>query len=228
MTRNAMMPLFAAALTLTLTTATPARATIISGAVTGGTALTAGGTFVKLTRPLNNPIGPANTVGQDNFQSPDLFGFDEDQNILIGSALAVDVGTAPAAGTVVASHYIFFDPLAAETMIGTVNFDSDVIAIFTSTGTLLASDFLDTSVNFRNPNLRGLEPAQGDSVTITGPRQITFNSFASSPGDYIRVLTQFSPGAVPTGTPEPGTVSLLGLGLAAIAGSVRRRRRTAR
>src|SRR3954452_13786392 len=105
----------------------PATATIINGVVTGGSAQSAGGIFVKLTVPLANPLGPPNSVGDDNFQSPNLFGFDEDQNILLTAPLTLDVGTSPIpAGTTVASHYIFFDPGPTLHMIGTVNFDSTV------------------------------------------------------------------------------------------------------
>ncbi len=68
---------------LTVAISVPARATIISGTVTGGIAQTAGGTFVKLTVPLHNLFGTADSVGNDNFQSPNRFGFDEDQNILL-------------------------------------------------------------------------------------------------------------------------------------------------
>jgi hypothetical protein len=64
----------------------------------------------------------------------------------------------------------------------------------TSTTNLAASDFLaNTGVNYLNPGARGLE--FGDSVTISGARQILFDTFASSPGDYVRVLTEFSPTA---------------------------------
>jgi len=215
---------FFIAAALPLLVAQPAMATIVGGTVTGGTAFTAGGTFVKLTPPLANPFGPPNSVGNDTFQSPNLYGFDEDQNILIASPLAVDVGTAPAAGTIVASHYVFFDPGPAQHIIGTVNFDSDVIAVITSTGTLAASDFLaKTGVNYLNPTARGLEP--GDSVTISGPRQILFDTFASSPGDYVRVLTQFSPAAA--AVPEPGGRSLLGIGFAGLMAFFVRHRRSA-
>jgi hypothetical protein len=204
---------FSIAAALSLLAAQPTMATIVGGTVTGGTAFTAGGTFVKLTPPLTNLFGPPDSVGNDNFQSPNLFGFDEDQNILIGTALAVDVGSAPRAGTIVASHYVFFDPGPSQHIIGTVNFDSDVIAVVTSTGTLAASDFLaKTGVNYLNPSARGLEP--GDSVTISGPRQILFDTFASSPGDYVRVLTQFSPAA--STIPEPGGKSMLGIGFASL------------
>jgi hypothetical protein len=203
---------FAVAL-LAFAVSVPACATIISGTVTGGTAFTAGGVFVKLTVPLANPFGPANSVGNDTFQSPDLYGFDEDQNILLAAPLVVDVGSSPIpAGTTVASHYIFFDPGPTQHVIGTVNFDADVLAVITSTGHLAASDFLaNTGVNYLNPGARGLEA--GDSVTISGPQQILFDTFASSPGDYVRVLTAFSPAAATV--PEPGDVVLLGSGLAA-------------
>jgi hypothetical protein len=200
---------------------TPAtHASIISGVVTGGSALTAGGTFVKLTVPLANPFGPPNSVGDDNFQSPNLFGFDEDQNIVPMAPLLADVGSSPIpAGTTVASHYIFFDPGPTERVIGTVNFDSDVLAIITSTANLSASDFLaNTGVNYLSPSLRGLEA--GDSVTISGTRQILFDTTASSPGDYVRVLTAFSPAAALT--PEPAVPLLLGTGLLAIGVGRRR------
>lgn len=206
---------------LVLTITGPLSATILSGTVTGGSAQTAGGTFVKLTVPLSNLFGTPDSVGDDNFQSPNLFGFDEDQNILLTAALTVDVGANPIpAGTTVASHYIFFDPGPSQHVIGTVNFDSDVLAIITSTTHLAASDFLaNTGVNYLNPGNRGLEA--GDSVTISGAKQILFDTTASSPGDYVRVLTAFSPGAAPA-SPEPAGLILVGGGLVTIAAILRR------
>jgi PEP-CTERM motif len=210
---------------LLFTASIPATADILGGVVTGGTALTAGGTFVKLTVPLSNPFGAPNSVGNDNFQSPNLFGFDEDQNILLTAPLMVDVGVTIPAGTIVASHYIFFDPGPSEHVIGTVDFDSDILGIETSTGNLADTDFLaNTGVNYLNPSARGLEA--GDSVTISGPEQILFDTFASSPGDYVRVLTAFSPGggSTPPPVPEPSSIALLGSGLIALATMLGRRR----
>ena len=150
-------------------------ATIVSGAVTGGQSLTQGGTFVKLTVPFTNS-DPDNTVGNDTFEDPNLYGFDEGQNIDISVDLAVDIladgmggssgsGIVPM-GSTVASHYIFFDPAATTggtTQVGTVSFDSDIFGIITSTSNLAASDFLiNTGVTYLNPTLRGLE--SGDSA----------------------------------------------------------------
>jgi hypothetical protein len=192
--------------------ARPVCATITNGTVTGGTALKAGGTFKKLTPPLQNPYGPPNSVGDNNFQSPNLFGFDEDQNIVLSNPLSVNVGPSPiAAGTTVASHYIFFDPGPTLSIQGTVDFDSAVLGIITSSVNLNASDFLaNTGVNYLSPGNRGIEG--GDVMTISAPNQINFKATASTPGDYVRVLTAFSQGAftptaIPTATPTGVTAT---------------------
>src|SRR5262249_24884100 len=133
---------FAIALLL-LVMSVPLLASTVDGTVTGGTALTAGGTFVRLTSALVNPFGAPNSVGNDNFQSPDLFEFDEQQNVVLAGALAVDSGASPIpAGTIVSSYYVFFDPGPSESVIGTVNFGSNILGIITSTGNLALSDFL--------------------------------------------------------------------------------------
>ncbi|MBL8697904.1 MAG: hypothetical protein JNK67_06010 [Alphaproteobacteria bacterium] len=147
-----------------------------------------------------------------------LYAFDEDQNIVLAAPLAVDtVPSGPLVlptGTTVASHYVFFDPATTQSIVGTVDFDAHVIAIVSSTGNLLDSDFLaDTGVNYLTPSARGLEA--GDFVTIGGARQIRFDTTASTPGDDVRVLTAFLPSAVP----EPG---LIGAGLAGLAAARRR------
>jgi len=185
---------------------------ITGGAVTGGSAFTAGGVFMLLTTPLANPFGPPDSVDKNNFQSPDLYAFDESSTVL-GANLIVNVGSSPIpAGTVVSSEYIFFDPGPSQHIVGTVTFATDVLGVITSTSDLAASDFLGApGVNYLDPANRGLEA--GDSVTISAPNQITVNFTASSPGDYIRVITAGPASAVP----EPGTVGLLAGGMLALA-----------
>ncbi|MGR8929851.1 MAG: VPLPA-CTERM sorting domain-containing protein [Gammaproteobacteria bacterium] len=214
---------------LTSLLAEPSSATIVSGAVTGGQAFTQGATFVKLSVPFADST-PDNTVGDDTFQNPNLYGFDEDQNIPIASPLAVNIladgnggqsgaGVVPA-GSTVASHYVFFDPNATTTQIGTVTFDSDIFGVITSTANLEASDFLvNTGVTYLNPSLRGLEA--GDHVTITALRTITVDWSASTPGDYVRVLTDFSPGAT---VPLPAGFWLFGTGIAGLIGFSKRKK----
>jgi hypothetical protein len=72
----------------------PAHATIVGGAVTGGSALGLGGVFVNLTVPFFSS-SPTNTVVEDNFQNPNLYGFNEEQNIVLTSTVTVDIGTSP-------------------------------------------------------------------------------------------------------------------------------------
>ena len=207
----------------------PVSATIVTGAVTGGAALTQGGTFIKLSVPFTDS-DPDNTVGKNTFQTPNLYGFDEGQNIDITVDLNVNIladglGGGGGAGIVsmgstVASHYIFFDPNGQTRQEGTVTFDSNIFGIITSTANLAASDILiNTGVTYLNPGQRGLE--SGDHVTITGLNTIAVDWSAGSPGDYIRVLTDFSPGAV---VPVPAAVWLFGSGLIGLIGIARRKK----
>jgi hypothetical protein len=181
----------------------PAGATITGGEVTGGSARKNGGIFTKLTVPFSEST-PANTVGSNTFQNFNLYGFDEGQNIELSEDLNVDIigdgegrslgkGMLPK-GLIVASHYIFFDPKHGS-QTGTVTFDSPVVAIITRSQSLDASDYLiNTGVDYLNPGQRGIEGR--DRVGIINNDTIEISWAAGSPGDYIRVLTLFSPAAL--------------------------------
>lgn len=190
-------------------------ANITGGAVTAGSALTAGGTFVDLTVPWGSVSTPANTVGNANFLTPDLYAFSETQNFALTSTLAAQVGqTSISAGTVVNSFFVTFEPGGAGyNLIGHVDFSAPVLAIITSDASLAASNFLgDAGITYLDPGSVGLEA--GDSVTIdaSNPDQIDWNTSASTPGDSVRVIL-----GVPTTTavPEPSSVLLSMIGLLA-------------
>ena len=197
-------------------------ATIISGSGTGG------------WQYLNDPSGLS--VGDDTFQDNILRGFDEDQNVIFDNDVtaftswnwnnATVSGTDAltiSSGTEVASHYILFDPRNAFTIDGWVEFDAEILGIITDTDSLLATDSLiNNDVTYLNPGLRGLENYQ-DWVRIdpSDSNRIQLHFTASTPGDYIRVLTKHS---VTADVPEPAILLLLSAGLAGI-GFTRRKNR---
>jgi hypothetical protein len=177
---------------------------------------------------------------QDTGSSPKIHGWDEAQHVTLGSDLYVDINTSGifdsngdlagfqaakiAAGTVVDSHYLYFDPEAERSVRDvTFTFSGVILGVIVEsdrfytrargfTDYFLLSDFL------RNPltpaanyatahfNNRGLEmgsPHDSLAVSISG-KTVTIRDFlASSPGDQVRVLT--------ASVPEPST--LLGFGI---------------
>lgn len=211
--KKLVITLFVSALILT---APSADAIIVTGDVTGGTAFGDGGVFQEIVPPIGD-------VGNNNHESPNLFGFNEDQNIVIGTDLTADIGSDLSTGDTVASHYIFFDPASVQNIEGYVLFDSEILAIMTSKDNLDDSDFLaNVSANYLSPTLRGLEAFE-DVVSIDGgnANRLNIRFQANSPGDYIRVLTKRSPGA--NTVPEPMTMALMGTGLVGM-GVIRRKK----
>lgn len=215
-------------------------AVIMTGDVTGGTADTAGGVFVELTLPFDPPNGDVNKVGQDTFESPNLYAFNEGQNIDLLASLAVNIlaggGSGNiAANTTIASHYVFFDPASDQTQTGFVTFDADILGVITSTSFLSASDplLINNNVDYLNPGLRGLESTDSVWIDSGNAKRLNVNWRASTPGDFVRVITGFSKGGTnpcstnPLGVggclaasnvpvPEPSTLLLLALGAAAL------------
>jgi len=210
---------------LTLTAAGSVFAdSITGGAVTGGSAFTAGGTFVNLPVPWGAASTPVNTVGDVNFRTPDLYAFAESQSYTLTSPLTAQVGqTSIAAGTAVNSFFVTFEPGGAGyLLLGHVTFNAPVLAIITSDGSLTASNYLgDAGIKYLDPVDVGLEP--GDSVTIDGSNsnQIDWDTSASTPGDSVRVI--LGPAAT-NATPEPSTLPIAGFGVMLVSTILKRRK----
>ena len=166
-----------------------------------------------------------------------LLAWDEVQNFTLIDPLRVDrvfdatasfitpIGTdfLIAAGTVVSSHYLQWDPGNGSSgrVSATIELDSQVFAFITADQNLFDSDILGVpGLDYNDFGLRGLEG--GDTTVFNGPNT-DISWAAASPGDWTRLITAFSPGAE---VPEPGTLALLGLGLAIFgAMSLARRRK---
>lgn len=188
-----------------LATAGTANAAVVMGELTGGSSFINGGSFQIL-----NPM-PGFSVGNNVQQSDNLFAFDEQQGVTLAAAVG-----GVAAGTVVNSHYVFYDPDDLETGIGYVDFDGDILGVLTAKGQMDSTDALlgNGNVNYISVALRGLENA--DSFNVVGNR-LNIDFRAASPGDYIRVLT--------TAVPEPSTWAMMIGGFGLVGGAMRRRRK---
>lgn len=181
---------FNASLIITALIAGQAQATVIDGAITQQIG---NGQFVKLT--TDTPFA----VGEDTFDDDNLYAFDEDQNITLEAPIRVDIGGADGqieAGTVVASHYVFFDSFDG-VQIGYVDFDAAILGVAAYQDTMAATDFLaNTGVTYISPELRGLEPGDHVWVDTKIPERLWVYWAGSSPGDYVRVFTERSIGAL--------------------------------
>jgi hypothetical protein len=209
---------------LTLTIC-PASAVVVGGGVTSYSCGLSSASFILLSVPFTDS-DPDNTVGNNDFDLPNLYAFNEDQNITLSSGLTVDVGTNPSAGQIVASHYVFFDPASTNTIEGYVDFDAAIYGVATSRTNLANSDFLaNTGVTYENPTLRGLESVDWVKIDPGNDHRLLVHFNASSPGDYVRVFTQKSVLA----TPLPASLPLFaaGLGVVGLVARSRKRKRAA-
>lgn len=150
-----------------------------------------------------------------------LWGWNEVQNIILTEKLYVDRvfdqsaafvdtdtnGLFLKVGTIVSSHYFQWDPGngSHSRVDATVETDSQIFAFITKTQKLFDTDVLLglPGLDYADFALRGLEG--NDSTTFNGGA-VDISWAAGSPGDWTRMITAFSPAAVPV----PAAVWLFG------------------
>ena len=212
---------------LLLTGVAAACASFSAQATITGFANCTGANSCEVTATPPNPItqNPNNGI---------LLAWDEVQNITLTQKLYVDrvfdntasfVGSDAGGlylkvGTIVSSHYFQWDPgNGSDARVNaTVQTDSQVFAFITKTQKLFDTDALLglPGLDYNDFGLRGLEA--GDTTVFSGG-DVDLSWSASSPGDWTRMITAFSPAAVPV----PAAVWLFGSGLLGLVGVARRK-----
>jgi hypothetical protein len=145
---------------------------------------------------------------------------------LSGSDPVGPLGDLIPAGTLLDSYLLFVDPPSGTEGYdnSAITFDTKIVGVFGTPSSLTATNFLglpgqaysawDDTTGLDNDNEQAVLSADFFTARFA---QLT----ASSPGDYVRIVTLARPSDV---IPEPATMTLLGSGLA-LAAVARRLRR---
>lgn len=150
--------------------------------------------------------------------------FNEDQGVLLGSAVNVDDGSI-AAGTTVDSHIIFLNARGSATDIDREwTFSGKILGVQSDIdgGLMAASDSIFTSNTYFTDvtggsgfSYQGLESNDGYMIIGTLLNQLTLTMKVSEPGDWIRVITA-------SAVPVPAAIWLFGPALLGFVGMRRK------
>ncbi|MEQ8997788.1 MAG: hypothetical protein RID53_14945 [Coleofasciculus sp. B1-GNL1-01] len=193
--------LFSAEVILLCSTAVPAQATILNVSQ-GGQIITAPSSVSYNFPGYEHP----------NF----MLGFSEKQNVKLSSNLAIDGGFI-AAGQLVSSHMIFLNtPGSRRLALSNINwtFDSTILGVMSDGNGLLeaaSNTLLGVPHTFYPGSFtqRGLEWSRQENYSEVGSNVLIVSMKTTTPGDWIRVVTQAKPIPEPTSTLGLLTISLV-------------------
>jgi hypothetical protein len=98
---------------------------------------------------------------------------------------------------------------------GTITFDTNVLGIALLDATLAGSNFLGAPGTLYSTSGQGFELGLPDTVTLSADRRtVTILNFANTASDDLRIIT-----AVTAAVPEPGTLSLMMIGVVGFVAS---------
>jgi hypothetical protein len=194
-----------------------------SAAIVVGSAAPPAGGFQKIDAPVVLVSVGNRTSERNGLDQTKVYGFDEKQSSVVMNDLTVNLGGATtnngtlAAGTGVASHYVFFDPRGTLRAIGSVTFSQKILGILRTTGGIgdTNSAFGLPTVSYVSVSATGLESSDLITSISNDGKTLNYNWNAANPGDHIRVLTA---------VPEPATWAFMILGFGLIGGALRSRK----
>jgi len=165
-------------------------------------ALGATGVFAAVTSVTEDMVfldpSPASVVAGAHESSDEIYVFEEKQNVFLFSDLLTDDSETIPAGTLVNSHLVHFDPVGSpSTMVsvsGTVNFDGEILGLFTTNAGLDDTDatFGLTGTQYPTGSNRKLETGgeAPDSATVDGSN-LAVDLHANTGIDQVRVITVY-------------------------------------